>query len=193
MLDNLSKYRILLASKSPRRSEMLRQMQVPFELVTLKDIDESYPDDLPVLQVASYIASKKAEAYKVLLKDRELIITADTVVICDGQLMGKPHSVPQAVEMLMALSDKTHQVITGVNVMTKEKSSVFDVTTHVTFAPMTRYEVEYYVSNFHPLDKAGAYGIQEWIGGVAVKSIMGSFYNVMGLPIHQLYSILRQF
>jgi septum formation protein len=168
-------------------------MRVPFKHISLVGINESYPDTLPATDVPLYISNKKADAYKSLLKDDELIITADTLVILGDKIMGKPKDGEDAVKMLMELAGKTHQVITAVCIMTKDKRSSFKTTTDVTFAELTRAEVEFYVENFQPLDKAGAYGIQEWIGCVAVKGINGSFYNVMGLPVHQLYNELKKF
>jgi septum formation protein len=161
-------------------------MRVPFKHISLVGINESYPDTLPATDVPLYISNKKADAYKSLLKDDELIITADTLVILGDKIMGKPKDGEE-------LAGKTHQVITAVCIMTKDKRSSFKTTTDVTFAELTRAEVEFYVENFQPLDKAGAYGIQEWIGCVAVKGINGSFYNVMGLPVHQLYNELKKF
>ena len=193
MLDNLHKYKILLASKSPRRRELLEQLRVPFSTVTIRGIDESYPEDMRPIEVPEYLANHKADAYKRVLKSNELIITADTLVINDDKIFGKPESTEKAVETLMELSGKTHLVVTGVCVLTASTRRSFSTVTEVRFAKITREEAEYYVSNFHPLDKAGAYGIQEWIGCVAVESINGSFYNVMGLPVHQLYQTLKEF
>ena len=193
MLDNLHKYKILLASKSPRRRELLEQLRVPFSTVTIRGIDESYPEDMRPIEVPEYLANHKADAYKRVLKSNELIITADTLVINDDKVFGKPESTEKAVETLMELSGKTHLVVTGVCVLTASTRRSFSTVTEVRFAKVTREEAEYYVSNFHPLDKAGAYGIQEWIGCVAVESINGSFYNVMGLPVHQLYQTLKEF
>ena len=193
MLDNLHKYKILLASKSPRRRELLEQLRVPFSTVTIRGIDESYPEDMRPIEVPEYLANHKADAYKRVLKSNELIITADTLVINDDKVFGKPESTEKAVETLMELSGKTHLVVTGVCVLTASTRRSFSTVTEVRFAKITREEAEYYVSNFHPLDKAGAYGIQEWIGCVAVESINGSFYNVMGLPVHQLYQTLKEF
>ncbi|MBD5284449.1 MAG: septum formation protein Maf [Bacteroides sp.] len=193
MLDNLHKYKILLASKSPRRRELLEQLRVPFSTVTIRGIDESYPEDMRPIEVPEYLANYKADAYKRVLKSNELIITADTLVINDDKIFGKPESTEKAVETLMELSGKTHLVVTGVCVLTASTRRSFSTVTEVRFAKITREEAEYYVSNFHPLDKAGAYGIQEWIGCVAVESINGSFYNVMGLPVHQLYQTLKEF
>ena len=193
MLDNLHKYKILLASKSPRRRELLEQLRVPFSTVTIRGIDESYPEDMRPIEVPEYLANHKADAYKRVLKSNELIITADTLVINDDKIFGKPESTEKAVETLMELSGKTHLVVTGVCVLTASTRRSFSTVTEGRFAKITREEAEYYVCNFHPLDKAGAYGIQEWIGCVAVESINGSFYNVMGLPVHQLYQTLKEF
>ncbi len=193
MLDNLKKYQILLASKSPRRRELLAQLRIPFNVVTIGGIDESYPSDLARTEVSGYIANRKADAYQSMIRDNELIITADTVVVSDDRIMGKPKDADEAVEMLLALSDKIHQVSSGVCIMTKDRRTSFTVTTDVKFGHISEEEARFYVENYMPLDKAGAYGIQEWIGCVAVESINGSFYNVMGLPVHQLYQELSLF
>lgn len=193
MLDNLSKYHVLLASKSPRRRELLAQLRVQFNVASIGGIDESYPADLPRLEVASYIANKKADAYLSMLRSNELIITADTVVVLGDRVIGKPKNTDEAVEMLLSLSDHTHQVVSGVCIMTQERRISFTTVTDVKFGHISEEEARYYVENYMPLDKAGAYGIQEWIGCVAVESIHGSFYNVMGLPVHQLYKELSLF
>lgn len=193
MLDNLKKYQILLASKSPRRRELLAQLRIPFNVVTIGGIDESYPSNLARTEVSGYIANRKADAYQSMIRDNELIITADTVVVSDDRIMGKPKDADEAVEMLLALSDKIHQVSSGVCIMTKDRRTSFTVTTDVKFGHISEEEARFYVENYMPLDKAGAYGIQEWIGCVAVESINGSFYNVMGLPVHQLYQELSLF
>ncbi len=193
MLENLNKYKVLLASKSPRRRELLEQLRVPFSTVTIGGIDEDYPEDLPVMEVAEYLANHKADAYSRLLKHNELIITADTLVICGDKIYGKPNSPENATETLLELAGKTHCVVTGVCVMTTKERRSFSTVTEVKFSELTKEEAQYYVSNFSPFDKAGAYGIQEWIGCVAVESINGSFYNVMGLPVNRLYQILKEF
>lgn len=193
MLSNLNKYHILLASKSPRRRELLTQLRVPFDIVTIGGLEESYPDDIPPEEVAAYICSKKADAYSGMLRTNELIITADTIVLLGNEVMGKPADAADAVEMLMRLSGKVHKVISGVCIMTKMKRVVFTTITEVKFSELSREEVQFYIDKYSPLDKAGAYGIQEWIGCVAVESIHGSFYNVMGLPVHQLYQELKEF
>lgn len=193
MLKNLKKYKILLASKSPRRRELLQQMRIPFNVVTISGIDESYPDSLPPIEVAQFISEKKADVYQKHIKDNEMVITADTIVVCGDEIFGKPKDGIEAVEMLMKLSGRTHQVVTGVTITTTTRRTSFSVMTDVTFSEISAEEADYYVENFLPFDKAGAYGIQEWIGCVAVESINGSFYNVMGLPVNRLYQELKLF
>lgn len=191
MLDNLNKYNIILASASPRRRELLSGLGVSFETLCLPGIDESFPDSLPANEVAGYISAKKAEAYKQQMQTNQLIITADTVVVSENRILGKPHSRENAVEMLRFLSGKTHHVITGVTILTTDKQKTFSVSTDVTFANITDEEINYYIDCYQPMDKAGAYGIQEWIGFIAVESISGSYFNVMGLPIQRLYQELK--
>ena len=192
-LDNLEKYHIILASNSPRRRELLAGLGIGFEVKTLEGIDESYPCDLNSDMIAQYISQKKAEAYKSLIVDNEMVITSDTIVLLDGKVYGKPADEADACRMLGELSGRTHKVITGVCINTRERSCAFHVVTEVEFAPLSSDEIEYYVTHFKPLDKAGAYGIQEWIGSVAVRAINGSFYNVMGLPVQRLYDELKSF
>lgn len=191
MLDNLNKYNIILASASPRRRELLSGLGVSFETLCLPGIDESFPDSLPANEVAGYISVKKAEAYKQQMQTNQLIITADTIVVSANRILGKPHSRENAVEMLRFLSRKTHHVITGVTILTTDKQKTFSVSTDVTFADITDEEINYYIDCYQPMDKAGAYGIQEWIGFIAVESISGSYFNVMGLPIQRLYQELK--
>ena len=188
-----NKYKILLGSNSPRRREILGMLRIPFHVVTLEGIDESYPINLESDKVAEYISNKKADEFLKRIGENELIITADTIVICEGKILGKPKDAKEAEKMLRFLSGRSHKVTTGVTLATKEKRISFSSETHVTFADLTDDEIRFYVDTFHPLDKAGAYGIQEWIGGVAVAKIDGSFYNVMGLPIHRLYQVLKSF
>ena len=192
-LDNLEKYHIILASNSPRRRELLAGLGIGFEVKTLEGIDESYPGDLDPDMISQYISQKKAEAYKSLIVDNEMVITSDTIVLLDGKVYGKPVDEADACRMLGDLSGRTHKVITGVCINTRERSCAFHVVTEVEFAPLSSDEIEYYVTLFKPLDKAGAYGIQEWIGSVAVRAINGSFYNVMGLPVQRLYAELKSF
>ena len=184
-------YNIVLASNSPRRRELLAGLGLDFEVRVINGIDESYPASLPVDQVAQYIAEKKAAAYKPTLKPDELIITADTVVIVNNMIFGKPEGAIDAIAMLYSLSGHTHQVITGVSLFTAEKQRSFSVTTDVTFKQLSNEEIRYYVFNYCPYDKAGAYGIQEWIGYIGVTGLNGSYYNVMGLPVQRIYTELR--
>lgn len=193
MLPNLQKYKIMLASKSPRRRELLQQLRIPFNVITIGGIDESFPESIPLVDVPQYISSVKADAYQHKIMDNELVITADTMVICGDKILGKPKDAQDAARMLRLLSGKTHQVATGVTISTTDKRTSFTTVSDVTFSELTDDEIDYYVENFIPLDKAGAYGIQEWIGAVAVSSINGSFYNVMGLPVHRLYQELKLF
>ena len=186
-------YRVVLASNSPRRKELLGGLGIDFEVRTLQDIDESYPVALKGEEIPMYISGKKAEAYKQSMADDEMIITADTIVYDNGQVLGKPKDRGEAIQMLRELSGHAHEVITGVSIVTKEKTTQFASTSKVTFAELTDEEIAYYVDHYKPFDKAGAYGIQEWIGYVAVTRIEGSYFNVMGLPIQRLYTELKNF
>lgn len=186
------KYKLILASNSPRRKELLAGLGVPFEVRVLQDIDEHYPENLPVNEVARYIAKEKADAYRRIVAPDELIITADTVVIVGDEILGKPIDEADAVRMLKLLSGRTHQVTTGVCLLTAEKERCFDVTTDVTFKTLTDEEIHYYVNRYRPFDKAGAYGIQEWIGYIGVTGLNGSYYNVMGLPVQRIYQELTK-
>ena len=192
-LHNLSRYRVLLASGSPRRKELLAMLGVECTRPEVIDIPETYPSSLPAVDVAEYLAVKKAEAYKSVLAPADLCITADTVVILGGEVLGKPDSEHEARRMLRALSGKTHQVTTGVAVTTIDRMESFTAITEVTFADLTDDEIDFYIARYSPMDKAGAYGIQEWIGCIGISGIEGSFYNVMGLPLHRLYSLLLKF
>lgn len=184
---------IILASNSPRRKELLAGLDIDFEVKVLPDIAEDYPAELPVDQVAEYIAVEKAEAYGELLKDNDdIVITADTIVVLGTEVLGKPHDDEDAKQMLHKLSDRTHQVITGVCISKHNTRRRFSVVTDVTFKKLTDDEIDYYVEHYHPLDKAGAYGIQEWIGYVGVTSLNGSYFNVMGLPVQRIYSELSK-
>lgn len=180
---------LILGSKSPRRQELLRGLGIEFEVRT-KDTDESYPSTMPACEVPEYIAKLKAAAFADLSAD-DTLITADTVVIVDGTIYGKPHTRQEAFEMLKKLQDHTHQVVTGVCIRRGEKTISFRDETIVHFCPMTDDEIYYYIDNYRPYDKAGAYGVQEWIGYVAVDRMEGSYFNVMGLPIHKVYQELK--
>lgn len=185
--------RLLLASASPRRRQLLSQLAVPFEIAATIEVDERYPDGLDAMEVAPYLSRLKAEAYKPALTGRDVLVTADTVVINGGKVLGKPADSAQACEMLAALSGRSHHVVTGVTLSSIDKSTTFSAVTEVEFAQLTDSEIDFYVNAFSPLDKAGAYGIQEWIGCVGVKRISGSYYNVMGLPLHRLFTELKNF
>lgn len=192
MFENIKKYKIILASNSPRRKELLEKLGLEFQVKTLPGIDESYPKDIDPEQIPMFIARKKASAYKLLMADDELLITADTIVYSQGTVFGKPKDRDDAVAMLKKLSSNTHQVMTGVCILTKESIKSFVSVTNVTFDTLSDEEINYYVTTYRPYDKAGAYGIQEWIGLVGVKSIEGSYFNVMGLPIQKLYNELKK-
>ena len=184
---------IILASGSPRRQQLLSDLGIDFEVRLLQGIDESYPQGLTGQEIAHHISRSKAEAYKASMAADELIITADTIVFLDSQVLGKPKNRAEAIAMLHRLSGRTHEVITGVTLQTTERQKTFDNVTRVTFCPLTDEEIEHYVDACQPLDKAGAYGIQEWIGYIGVERIEGCYYNVMGLPIQQLYRELKTF
>ena len=192
MLDNLKKYKVVLASNSPRRKELLSGLGIDYEVKTLPDIDESFPEGLSEVETATYIARAKADVYRNIMQPDELIITADTIVCLDGEVMGKPVDEEDARRMLRALSGKTHQVITGVCLTTIDSQKAFATVTDVTFCHLSEEEIDYYVERYRPMDKAGSYGIQEWIGFVGVESISGSYFNVMGLPIQRLYTELKK-
>ena len=186
-------YKIVLASASPRRKELLAGLDIDYSIRVLDNIDESSPSHLQGEDIPLFISSKKADAYMETLANDELLITADTIVYIDNEVLGKPTTPQDAVNMLKKLSGKWHQVITGVVLSTKEKRHSFAVTTRVKFAELTEAEIEYYVNRYSPLDKAGAYGIQEWIGYIGVERIEGSYFNVVGLPVQRLYQELKQF
>ena len=189
----VEQYHIILASNSPRRKELLAGIDIPFEVRVMDGIDESYPSNLPTKEIAGYISKKKAAAYRETMADDELIITADTIVVLGDEVMGKPKDATEAKKMLHELSGKTHQVITGVSITTKERQSCFSVETNVTFKILSDQEIDYYVERYQPFDKAGAYGIQEWIGHVGVTGLEGSYFNVMGLPVQRIYEELRNY
>lgn len=189
----VNNYHIILASNSPRRRELLGGLDIDFEVKVLPDIEENYPDNLETPEIPVYIATEKAAAYKDMMAENDLIITADTVVVLGDEVLGKPVNLDDARRMLRELSGQTHQVITGVCLMTHERQRSFAVTTDVTFKELTDAEINYYVEKYQPLDKAGAYGIQEWIGYIGVTGLEGSYFNVMGLPVQRIYNELLQF
>jgi len=191
LIDN--KYNIILASQSPRRKQLLSDLGIDFQVRLKKGIDEQFPESMPVADVAQYLSKKKFDAYLGEIQPKELIITADTVVIQNGCIIGKPKDKAHAKEMLRSLSANTHVVNTGVTLGTAKENKSFNSITNVTFTKLTDAEIDYYIEHFKPFDKAGSYGIQEWIGYVGIESIEGSFYNVMGLPVQQLYRQLLKF
>ena len=192
MLDNLKKYRIILASASPRRRELLAGLDIDFEVRALPDVDESFPADLQGGDIPLYISKKKADAYRPVMADDELVITADTIVWLDGVALGKPADEEEARRMLGNMSGKTHSVFTGVAITTKEVQLSFVAQSDVTFAALSAEEIDYYIAKYKPMDKAGAYGAQEWIGYIGMSNIVGSYFNVMGLPVQRLYSELKK-
>jgi septum formation protein len=183
---------IILGSQSPRRRALLAGLDIPFTAVSI-DADESFPADLQAGDIPYYISRAKARAYEPLLQPDQLLITADTIVILGQEVMGKPKDEAEAKRMLHELSGQTHQVITGVTLTTTQRQMSFSVETDVTFKQLTDEEIDYYVTTYHPLDKAGAYGIQEWIGHVGVTGMRGSYFNVMGLPVQRIYEALKAF
>jgi septum formation protein len=191
MLENLKKYKIILGSASPRRQELLRGINLNFEVMPM-DVEESYPPYLTGVEIPMYLAEKKADAYKNLLNDELMVITADTIVFLDGKVLGKPVDKADAFKMLQRLSGKTHQVITGVCISTNLRRRTFHTISEVKFARLNEAEIEYYLEHYAPYDKAGSYGVQEWIGFIAVENINGSYFNVMGLPIQRLYNELKR-
>lgn len=190
-LPNIKNYHVILASASPRRQQLLSGMDIAFE-VLLKEVEEDFPNDMPLEEIAGFLSQRKSVAYSDdELPDNYLLITADTIVIADGKVLNKPSDDAEARSMIGQLSGKTHFVVTGVCIRTKEKTVLFSEKSAVTFGQLDAQEIDYYVRKYQPSDKAGAYGIQEWIGYVAIQSVQGSFYNVMGLPTHQLYQALK--
>ena len=204
--------KLILASNSPRRKELLAGLGIPYDVLVIKGIDESYPDDLPANEVAEYIARKKAQAYegrrsKVKSQRQNssektsdlrpstfdsILLTADTIVVCDGEILGKPRDAEDACSMLRKLSGKTHQVYTGYCLQKGDKTVSGTVCSDVTFKELSDEEITHYVNEYKPFDKAGAYGIQEWIGYIGITGIRGSYYNVMGLPVQRIYEELKK-
>ena len=189
--DRLKNYRLILASASPRRRELLADCDIDFELAEKFECEECYPADLETDKVAEYLSRLKSNAYPHALGECDILLTADTVVILGDKILGKPHSAEEAREMIASLSDATHKVITGVTLRTAERTISFSAESLVSFRKLDAEEIDYYVEKYQPMDKAGAYGIQEWIGYIGIEGIEGSFYNVMGLPVQRLYTILK--
>ncbi len=192
MLENLQNKKIILASKSPRRQELLKGLGLNFEVRT-KDIEETYSADLRAEDVPVFLSEKKANEFLHELKSGEIIITSDTIVIHQGKILEKPRSKEEAHEMLRRLADSEHVVVTGVCIQSLEKKVVFSDLTLVEFSALTDEEIDFYIENYKPFDKAGSYGAQDWIGFVAIKKLTGSYFNVMGLPVHRLYTELKNF
>lgn len=192
ILDNLRKYKVILASNSPRRKDLLAGLGVEYEVRTMPDVDESYPSTLKGADIPLYISQEKANAYRSMLQSDELMITADTIVWLEGEVLGKPADRAEAISMLQRMSGRTHEVYTGVSITTTEWQRSFAVQTEVKFATLTNEEIVYYVDRFQPMDKAGAYGVQEWIGFIGVEHIEGSYFNIMGLPVQRLYKELKE-
>lgn len=191
--EQLASWRLLLASQSPRRRELMSGCGIPYELAPRYACDENYPATLPAEEVPAYLSQLKSEAYPTPLATGDLLLTADTVVILNGRVLGKPHDRQEAVEMLQALSGNRHTVITGVTLRATDRIHTFSVGSDVWFRALTDEEITYYIDTYRPFDKAGSYGIQEWIGYAAIERIDGSFYNVMGLPIQRVYIELEKF
>jgi septum formation protein len=190
--EDLKKYHFILASKSPRRQYLLKELGLHFEIRT-KEVDESFPIQLRAQEIPLYLSEKKANEFKDELTDQTIVITSDTIVWIENQVLNKPADKADAIRMLQLLSGKMHQVYTGVCLKSKYKTQSFYACTNVYFKPLSLHEIEYYVNNYSPYDKAGAYGAQEWIGYIAVEKIEGSYFNVMGLPMKELYEHLLKF
>ncbi|MBI9035277.1 MAG: septum formation protein Maf [Bacteroidales bacterium] len=188
--ERLKDYKIILASKSPRRQQLLKGLDVDFE-IRLKEVEEVVPENIPGSQVAGYLAELKASAFSITeISEKDILITADTVVLIDGEILGKPKDRNDAESMIRKLSGNKHEVITGVCIKTKKLQHVFSSISQVFFKDISEHEISYYLDHYKPYDKAGSYGIQEWIGYIAIERIEGSYFNVMGLPVHQLYEEL---
>jgi len=188
----LPDYNYILASNSPRRRQLLESLGIKFQVKT-KEVEEHYPDNLEKEEIPVYLARLKAQPFLEEIGEKDLVITADTIVWLNGKVMGKPKNRSEAVNMLNDLSGKQHHVISGVCLTTKHKETTFFATSVVFFKKLTNKEIEYYITTYKPFDKAGAYGIQEWIGSIGISHIEGSFYNVMGLPIQKFYEEVQKF
>jgi septum formation protein len=192
IIDKLNEFKIILASRSPRRQQLLHELGLKFE-VGVQEYDESYPSGLTGEEIARYVAYEKAALFVNKLSDNEIVITADTIVWCNNNVLGKPANREDATAILKVISGNTHEVITGVSLRTKTRDITFSESTKVTFEAFSEEEILYYIDNFKPYDKAGAYGIQEWIGIIACSHIDGSYFNVVGLPVQRLYKELQNF
>jgi len=191
-IRNLNNYRIILASRSPRRQQLLLEMGLKFDVV-IKEYTETYPEGLRGEEVAKYVSYGKAVSFKNEISDNEIVITADTIVWCNNKVLGKPVDRDDAIRILKEISGNTHEVITAVTLLTSKKDMTFSESTKVTFEPLSDEDICYYVDKFNPYDKAGAYGIQEWIGIIGCSNIQGSYFNVVGLPVQRFYKELKNF
>lgn len=191
--DRLNEFRLILASQSPRRQQLLADAGLKYELAPRFECDEVFPDDMPADDVAGYLSKLKSEAYPEALGESDILLTADTVVVVDNDILGKPASREEAIAMIQRMSGRRHKVITGVTLRSCSAVKTFSVCSDVVFRALSQEEIAYYVDNYRPMDKAGAYGIQEWIGYVGIERINGSFYNVMGLPVQKVYVELSEF
>ena len=191
-IDNLNNFKIILASRSPRRQQLLRELGLKFDVV-IKEYPETYPEDLSGEEIAIYVAHEKASSFKNEISDNEIVIAADTIVWCNNKVLGKPLDFEDAKRILNEISGNTHEVITGVSLFSLSKEITFTDSTKVTFETLSEEEIHYYIDKFKPYDKAGAYGIQEWIGLIACSHIDGSYFNVVGLPVQKLYKELQDF
>jgi septum formation protein len=192
IVDDLNKYRIILASQSPRRQQLFSELGLKFDIV-IREFDETFPDGLDGVGIATWVARRKADSFKKEILENEIVITADTIVWCNNKMLGKPVDYKDAIRILNEISGNTHEVITGVSLLSYSKEFTFSVSTKVTFEPFSDEEMKYYIDRYKPYDKAGAYGIQEWIGIIACSRIEGSYFNVVGLPVQRLYKELKGF
>jgi septum formation protein len=192
IIDRLNEFKIILASRSPRRRQLLRELGHKFD-VAVEEYDESYPEGLTGEEIARYVAYKKAALFRNKLSVNEIVIAADTIVWCNNKVLGKPVDREDAIAILMEISGNTHEVVTGVSILSTTREITFSDSTKVTFETFSEEEIRYYIDNFKPYDKAGAYGIQEWIGIIACSHIDGSYFNVVGLPVQRLYKELQRF
>ena len=192
IIDKLNNYRIILASRSPRRQQLLRDLGLKFDVI-IKDYNETFPENLGGEEIARYVAHEKAGSFKPGISENEIVITADTIVWCNNKVLGKPLNSEDAIRILKEISGNTHEVITGVCLLSSFKEKTFSVTTKVTFDTLSYEEMDFYIDKYKPFDKAGAYGIQEWIGIAACSNIEGSYFNVVGLPVQRLYKELQSF
>lgn len=187
--EKLKNHNIILASESPRRHQFLKDLKIPF-IIDVKNVEEIYPENLKGSEITDYLSELKAEVFKRELRKEDILITSDTIVWHENKALGKPETIHEAKEMLASMSGKTHEVITSVSFTTAETQSTVHASTMVTFKKLTNEEIDYYILNYHPLDKAGAYGIQEWIGLIGITKVEGSYFNVVGLPTHLVYESL---